>query len=102
MSELYGRQPAYLVSQVLMVFFCLGTALAQKSVTLLPYLWVQLINQNPNADHIAIASPPAIDISFLLISSFAGMWSSVGPALGVATCADVRVVQIFVNTQGFF
>jgi hypothetical protein len=32
MSELYGRQPAYLVSQVLMVFFCLGTALAQKSV----------------------------------------------------------------------
>jgi MFS family permease len=34
LSELYGRQPAYLVSQVLMVFFCLGTALAPKSVTL--------------------------------------------------------------------
>lgn len=30
MSELYGRQPAYLISQVLMVLFCLGTALAPK------------------------------------------------------------------------
>jgi len=57
MSELYGRQPAYLVSQVLMVFFCLGTALAQKSVIWLSALWVQLIDQYPNADHIAFASP---------------------------------------------
>ena len=94
MSELYGRQPAYLVSQVLMVFFCLGTALAQKSVIWSTTLWTQLIDQYPNADHIAFASPYRCGAFSWLISSFAGMWSSVGPALGVATCADVRSASI--------
>jgi hypothetical protein len=91
MSELYGRQPAYLVSQVLMVFFCLGTALASKSVNSRYHiLGIQLILQYPNVDHIAFASSYRLRTFSWLISSFAGMWSSVGPALGVATCADVR------------
>lgn len=32
-SELYGRQVAYLTSQTSFIFFCLGAAFSQKYVT---------------------------------------------------------------------
>ncbi|GFZ42665.1 hypothetical protein JCM24511_00382 [Saitozyma sp. JCM 24511] len=58
-SELYGRQVAYHVSQVCFVVFCIGTAVSQNMATL------------------------------IVLRFFCGVFGSSGPALGVATCADV-------------
>ncbi|KAL7419716.1 hypothetical protein Q5752_005632 [Cryptotrichosporon argae] len=58
-SELYGRQVAYITSETIFILFCLGTALSQ--------------------------SMPAL----LVLRFFAGVFGSVGPSLGVATVADV-------------
>ncbi|KAL1405713.1 hypothetical protein Q8F55_007383 [Vanrija albida] len=63
MSELYGRQPAYMLSQTLFVIFCMAAALA------------------PNM-------PGLIILRFLC-----GCFGSVGPTLGVATCADMFTPQ---------
>ncbi|TXT08900.1 hypothetical protein VHUM_03028 [Vanrija humicola] len=63
MSELYGRQPAYMLSQTLFVIFCMAASLA------------------PNM-------PGLIILRFLC-----GCFGSVGPTLGVATCADMFIPQ---------
>lgn len=58
-SELYGRQTAYLISLTCYTLFCLGTALSQNMPTL------------------------------LVLRFFCGVFGSSGPALGVATIADI-------------
>ncbi|RXK41266.1 hypothetical protein M231_01416 [Tremella mesenterica] len=60
-SELYGRQTAYQISQFLYVFFCLGAALAPNMAGL------------------------------LILRFLCGVTGSSGPALGVATCADIWI-----------
>ncbi|KAK8861475.1 hypothetical protein IAR55_002296 [Kwoniella newhampshirensis] len=58
-SELYGRQPAYFSSQTLYVLFFLGTGFSQNMATL------------------------------IVLRFFCGVFGSVTPSLGVATCADM-------------
>ncbi|WOO79547.1 MFS transporter prlG [Vanrija pseudolonga] len=58
-SELYGRQVAYHTSQTFFVIFCIGTAVAPTMAGLIAMRFV------------------------------CGVFGSVGPALGVATCADI-------------
>ncbi|WWC87768.1 uncharacterized protein L201_002660 [Kwoniella dendrophila CBS 6074] len=58
-SELYGRQIAYLSSQVIYCVFFLGTGFSNNMVTL------------------------------IVLRFFCGVFGSVPPSLGVATCADL-------------
>ncbi|CAK9787121.1 putative polyamine transport-related protein [Cutaneotrichosporon oleaginosum] len=58
-SELWGRQVAYQSSQVCFTLFCMACALAPNMAAL------------------------------LVLRFFCGVFGSVGPTLGVATCADV-------------
>ncbi|WVQ78741.1 hypothetical protein IAT38_000828 [Cryptococcus sp. DSM 104549] len=58
-SELYGRQVAYLSSQLLYFLFALGVGFSQNMATL------------------------------IVLRFFCGMFGSVTPSLGVATCADM-------------
>ncbi|OCF30330.1 hypothetical protein I316_08034 [Kwoniella heveanensis BCC8398] len=62
-SELYGRQPAYYISQVLLCIFTLGTGFSNHMATL------------------------------IILRFFCGMFGSVAPSLGVATCADLFIPQ---------
>jgi DHA1 family multidrug resistance protein-like MFS transporter len=75
-SELYGRQVAYHVSQVCFVVFCIGTAVSQKSVALsLAMCCVGLTTRSM--------------ATLIVLRFFCGVFGSSGPAIGVATCADV-------------
>ncbi|WWD16614.1 hypothetical protein CI109_101042 [Kwoniella shandongensis] len=58
-SELYGRQPAYFSSQTLYVIFFLATGFSRNMTTL------------------------------IILRFFCGVFGSVTPSLGVATCADM-------------
>ncbi|WVF67123.1 hypothetical protein IAT40_001868 [Kwoniella sp. CBS 6097] len=62
-SELYGRQPAYFISQILLCIFTLGTGFSNHMATL------------------------------IVLRFFCGMFGSVAPSLGVATCADLFTPQ---------
>ncbi|WVQ78742.1 hypothetical protein IAT38_000829 [Cryptococcus sp. DSM 104549] len=58
-SELYGRQTAYVISQLIFVFFFLGNAFCKNMA------------------------------GFLIMRFFCGIFGSVTPTLGVATVADI-------------